>query len=450
MNRSATIVLGLTLVGRAFAGEGEAALPSPAGEGLVLRLSVEEAIRLARSRSPRLARLRALAEASEEARREIASAGRPLLQLVGGYRRDSDVPELRLSFPGGPARTIFPNIPDNFRSRLQLSLPLYTGGRLDRERAGAAEEGRAARAEVEAAEADLALETATAYWELVTARETARVLETSLAAYERHLADARNAVEVGLAARSDLLAVDAERAHAELLALEARSAARIAESRLLLLVGGEPGTRIEPVEPLAEEEPERRENLEELVARALASRPERQRLLRKIAAARARAEAARAGSKPTLELVAGYDYANPNRRILPAEPVWRTSWDAGVSVAWTVFDSGRVRAASSRAEALARAVERELEELDREIRLEVTERFLELEEAEAAVLAARRGVDSAAESRRVSADRTRQGIAPSSELLDAEVAELRAGLEWTRALAAVRLARARLARAVSR
>ena len=63
---------------------------------------------------------------------------------------------------------------------------------------------------------------------------------------------------------------------------------------------------------------------------------------------------------------------------------------------------------------------------------------------------AARSVEAAQESRRVSSERYRAGVIPSSELLDAEVALLRAGLDRAEAQARLRLARASLDRAVGR
>ena len=60
------------------------------------------------------------------------------------------------------------------------------------------------------------------------------------------------------------------------------------------------------------------------------------------------------------------------------------------------------------------------------------------------------GLESATESRSVAADRYREGVIPSSELLDAETALERAELARTEALASVRLTAAALDRAVGR
>jgi outer membrane protein TolC len=80
----------------------------------------------------------------------------------------------------------------------------------------------------------------------------------------------------------------------------------------------------------------------------------------------------------------------------------------------------------------------------------VTQRALELGTAERRVAVAERGLDAARESRKVAQDRYREGVIPSSELLDAETALERAELSRTEALAALRLAAALLDRAVGR
>jgi outer membrane protein TolC len=94
------------------------------------------------------------------------------------------------------------------------------------------------------------------------------------------------------------------------------------------------------------------------------------------------------------------------------------------------------------------AIEAELADLEERIRLGVVSARLELENARAAVELADRARGAARESRRVAAERYREGVILSSELLDAEVAALRADLEHTEALAAERLAAAALDHAV--
>ena len=88
---------------------------------------------------------------------------------------------------------------------------------------------KAARAEATATGADLAavrldlrLEVSRAYWALVTARETVRVLEAALGNADRSLTDVRTRVEAGFLPPNDVSRSEAQRARQELLLIEAR------------------------------------------------------------------------------------------------------------------------------------------------------------------------------------------------------------------------------------
>jgi outer membrane protein TolC len=252
---------------------------------------------------------------------------------------------------------------------------------------------------------------------------------------------------MGLAARNEVLAVEVERDRAELARLRADNAADLAAAVLARLLDLAPDARFEPADSL-EQDRQPVPDTETLVGRALEARPERMVLEARLSAAKWRAGAARAARRPQLSLSGGYDYANPNRRILPYEEAWEDSWDVGVSMSFNIFDAGRSVAQEARFDASALAIERRLEELDRLIRLEVTSRSLDLRSAESSIEVAGRALESAAENLRVARDRYREGLIPSSELLDAEVAMMQAGLERTDSLARQRMARAALERAV--
>lgn len=440
------------LAALALAGSPAAAQPLEAAS---VRLTVEEAIARALAASPRLGRLTSLQAAAEAQRKGAAAERWPQVEVGVGYQRRSEVTELQIVAPTqDPAKplplvTIFPSIEDNYRLRAGAALPLYTGGRLSSQ-VRAAEQGRlAAEHDLSAARADLVLEVKTAYWTLVTGREGARVLQQAIGAFDAHLSDARNRERFGMAARNEVLAVQVERDRAELNLLRAQSGADIAEANLRRLLDLPPAARVEPSEALSTS-PLASPGVEALVAQASAARPDRSALVARASAASALAGAERGARLPQVALTAGYNYANPNRDIVPPAATWQDTWDVGVSLAWSVFDGGKRSASEARARAQAEAARQQVLELDRAIRLEVTQRSLELRTAEATLAVAERGLESATESRRVAADRYREGVVPSSELLDAELALERAALSRTEAMAAVRLATAGLDRAVGR
>ena len=448
-------VIPLLLSAAAVLAQDTPALSAAPAEGAVVRLTVDEAVARAIAASPRLARLSALETAAEAQARGARADRWPQVDLGAGYTRRSEVPELAIFAPtNNPAQpveriVVFPNIQDNWRVRAGVALPLFTGGRIGGQ-IEAAEQGRSAAGEdLRAGRADLVFETKNAYWSLVTARESQRVFQETIRAYDAHLADARNRERFGMAARNEVLAVQVERDRVELEGLRAEAAADLAEANLHRLLNLPPLARVDPAEPL-EAAALPRPDVEVLVAEAQAGRAERKALAARAAAAEAVTGAERGARLPQVALTGGYTYANPNRDIVPPTADWEDTWDVGVGLSWNVFDGGRRSASEARARSQADAAREQLRELDRWIRLEVTQRALELRTAEARLGVAERSVGSADESRRVASDRYREGVIPSSELLDAEVAHERAALARTEALAALRLTAAGLDRAVGR
>jgi outer membrane protein TolC len=447
------------------AGTAASEVPRPAAEttaagtevagAAVLRLTIDEAVAMALQSSPLLQRLGALAAAAEAQERGARAERWPQVDVGGGYTRWSDVPELTIVQPTGdpdePGKlvTIYPNIPNNWQLRAGLAWPIYTGGQIGGRIDAATQARTAAGLDREAARNDLVFEVQRAYWGLVSAREGARVFADAIRAFDAHLEDTRNFERFGMAARNEVLAVQVQRDRAELNQLEAEAAADIAEADLRRLLGVPSPVDIEATEPL-ETGPLEPLDVEALVAEASEARPDRRSLVARIAASDAVVGVKHGSRLPRVAVTGGYVYANPNRVIIPPEEAWKDTWDLGVSLTWNVFDGGRRSAAEAKAQAEAEAARQHLREIDRGIRLEVTRRVLELRTAERRLRVSERAVESAKENERVASDRYREGLIPSSELLDAEVDLEQAEVSRTDALAALRLAAAGLDRAVGR
>ena len=414
-----------------------------------VRLSLAEAVQRALTVSAQLRELEQL-QIAAGADLEGARAGRwPTAEVGAGYTRRSDINEFRIPQPPGEPPVGFLNLPDNWGLSARANLPIYAGGRISGRIDAATESEQAASLDLDASRRSLILETEGAYWNLLTARESERVLRDSLDAFQAHLKDARNRERFGLAARSEVLAVEVEHERAELRRLRAENAAEVAEANLVRLLQLPPDAVVEPTETL-ESMPPAHEDVEALVQQALQARPERKGLLARVRAGEASVRVTQATNRPQLGVTGGILYANPNRNFVPPDEQWRWSWDVGIQVSMQVFDGGQTSASVARARATVEALRQRLDDLERHIRLQVTRAYLDMQAAHVATRVAERAVASGQESQRVSADRYREGVIPSSELLDAEVALTHAGLERTQALAGARLAAAELDRAVGR
>jgi outer membrane protein len=413
-----------------------------------LGLTVDDAIRRGLEASHRLAEAAARADMSAAVVDQRRAGSLPQISAQAGYSRTNHVEEFGVLLPNNQLRVIYPDVPDNYRSRLDVQWPIYTGGRLDAlERAARAEAG-ASSDDLAAARSDLRLEITRAYWALVTAGESQQVVDESLNRVRAHLRDVRNQLDAGLIPPSDVLSVEAQESRQRMFTIQARTTRENAEVELARLIG-EPGVAIEPSAAF-DPPPPRTSPLESLVDEARRQRPERAALLKRIGASEGRQDAAAAGLKPTIAIAGGVDYARPNPRIFPRTEAWRESWDAGVNAVWPLFDGGRSRAEVAEASAATRGMRERLAEFDSVLTVEIRQRMNELVASRAAIEAATDAVRSATEARRVIGERFAAGVAVSVDVLDAQVALLQAGLDRTQAIATARLAEARLDRALGR
>ena len=419
-------------------------------------LTLEEAIAQGIANSQRLAELQSRVEAAAFAMAGRRAADLPILALQGGYTRTNHVQEFSIVAPGRAPQVVYPDIPDNYRTRLDLQWPIYTGGRAEALERAARAERFAATQDVAAARADLRLEITRAYWAAVTAGETEAVVRRSLEAVDAHLSDVRARLAAGLVPPNDVASAEAQASRQRLLALEAANQRQIAEADLRRLTANEaPVLRLTADATKKGDSPlfsqiKGTTSVSELTAGARTLRPERMALEQRAAAADLRAAAVAAARKPQVAVGGGYDYARPNPRVFPRSGDWRTAWDVSVNATWTLWDGGRRAAESGEARALAAALKSRVAEFDRQLTFDVRARHYELESSREAILAADEGIRAATEAERVVGERYKAGVVTSTDVLDAQVARLQAELDRARAVANVRLAEARLERALGR
>jgi outer membrane protein TolC len=438
MSRFVWVVLGTLIAGDASA------------QGSPLRLTLADAVNRGFENSHRIAEIKAREEGARAAAKSVELSKLPTASASAGYTRTNHVQEFSVPQPGGTRLVVYPDIPDNIVTRVGFQWPIFTSGRTDALERAAEAEASAVTADIETARADLRLEIIRAYWAAVTARESVRVLEESAARVQAQLNDARQRFQVGLIPPNEVSSLEAQRSREQSQFIEARNLLQSALIDLQRLIGAERGTVIELSDSLDRQSAAPPLDATALVAAAIETRPERKALTLRLGGLEARQQAAQTTNKPTVSVAGGVDYANPNPRIFPRKGEWRESWDVGVNVNWNFFDFGRTRAQVAEASAAVSATRARIAELDSVISADVEQRLLDLQSSEAMVRAAADAITSAAEARRIVADRFAAGVATSTDVLVAQVALLDSELTRTRALAAQRLAEARLDRSLGR
>jgi outer membrane protein len=428
------------------------AAPALAQAPTPMAITMDEALRLAVERAPRVAEARAHEAAAESSVSALKKLALPSASIQSEYMRLNDVTEFRIPDGTGGSRVLYPNIPNLYRARLDVMAPIYSFGRVSSNVAAADADVIAAGADRRVAESDTRLDVLRAYWSLATAREAVKVLTESLARTDAQVEDVRARVESGFLAPSDLQSTQAQRARQYVRLLQARNESSLAELDLARLIGAAPGSPIQLTSAVDQALPKSADLLalpaEELIARALRQRGERAGLVARGEGLRQQAKATRANLNPYATAQASLEGAKPNTRYVPPIDEWRDSWTLDIKFVWPLFDSGRTKAQAATFVAQANAVDARRDELDGLVSLEVRQRLLDVQFGREAIAASDQAVAAAAEARRVLNERFLAGVATSTEVLDAQVALLDAQLERTRLSAGLRLSEARLLHAI--
>jgi outer membrane protein len=274
---------------------------------------------------------------------------------------------------------------------------------------------------------DLVFSIEDAYWSLVKALDSLYVIEANVALTNEHLREVNDFYTHGLVTYNEVLSVELQLGNTSLLALDAENGIRIARERLSLLTGLPREAAFVP----SDRPPEQLEapgELPVLVKRALELRPEIAALQHRIQAGIADVALARSGWYPQLLLDGGYRYALPNPRIFPPEDRFSGSWEIGIilSVDFGKWDS--IAPQEEQATAQVEQLHDALTGLRDSITLEVTRGYLEVTKYGKQTQVALQMIKQSEESERIVRNKYRNGLALTTDLLDAELSLLRAKL----------------------
>lgn len=386
-------------------------------------LDLEQAMALARTRAREAAAARHRATAADERAREAAAMRLPTVSLQEIWlRTDSpaeafglllnqerfSLAEFAAGDPNAPSPT------ENALTRLELSLPLYTGGELPARIRQARLAAAAARDTAAWIEEGAALAGAEAYIRLAQAREQIILLESALATARAHERLAGAFVDQGMLVRSELLRAEVERARLEDLLSQARGQARVAEAGLSFRLAADLSTRWQ-LEPLPEPTP-LAEGLDGWLA-AARTRPDLAAAKGLLAAGELEVRARRAGRLPRVALMARRDF-NDDRPFGSAGDSTAIMAVAGIDL----FSGGRHRAAAAAARAEAEAGRGEVEQLRAGIQLAIRDAYERAASARERHRTALAALDAAREAERITEARFQQGVVRTIDLLDAATA----------------------------
>ncbi|MHB8835622.1 MAG: TolC family protein [Candidatus Methylomirabilia bacterium] len=309
-----------------------------------LVLTLDQALELAAEQNRDVQKAREYKIQVEARYGEERAAALPRFTLSGAASYSSDASQKGL---GPPERT------DNYTLKLGVVQPLFTWGQIG---AGIrlAGIGRSTAGDRLAGARGTALrDAATAFYDVLLAREFATLATQNLEQRGRHLEEARRRLAAGTATEFDVLAASVAEQNARPETIRTAHLVNAARERLAFVLGV----------------PEREVDVEGSLAAsagaagppdyatafqaAAGNRPELGELRKSRAMSEELVRIARAGNKPRLDLGAdlGWHAIDMDGRTGDGG-----TWSAGLQLTWPVFDGGRTKGAVARTESETRSL----------------------------------------------------------------------------------------------
>ena len=406
-------------------------------------LSSGEAAERAIKTAPSLEKVEAQASKAEAAAEQAFVAVYPSLTFEARYARLSQVqPPPALAGTG----IKFPVNSGLFQARLNWPVSALFFSILPRHEA-LIKAAEAQRLQTHVQRQAVRLQTREAYYNYARARAALMVAKAALAQADAHRKDSEALVAAGSIARVELMRAQAQVAAAKVAQARADNAVAVARSALFTLMHHNGTDDITVAENLEEELPALTEGEDVVYKRALERRSELRALHTLSESQHKSLEAVRGQGYPVLSIGGTAEEANPNQRYFGSTE-WKGSWMAYASLTWTPTDTLTASKAIDQAHADLATTDADLRQLNDALRVEVTQAYNGYSSAHVALEAARAGIAAAEESYRVRREQFRAGAAIAVDVLDSEAQLRQARLDLVNTLIDMRVAKARLDRAV--
>jgi outer membrane protein TolC len=401
-------------------------------------LDLSRCIKLALDNNPAIARQEWDVEAARSERDIAGGALWPKVHVNGGYMHYRDD---RMIPPRRPGTSEVLEFSDNLLTyNIVLDMPLYTGGHLRNEVKARELVARAMRKDLAYSRKELVFNVSSVFYSILSQEKVIDSLEYSRKALEEHCDDTRDKMQMQKAARVDLLRTEVRLADIEEQLLRERNILdikRFTLARLLGWEGKDDSISIHGQLELDRKTDDIRE-VDSAFQSALTQREDYQALLLKIDAQQKAVASEKGVRMPRVSLNASYG----DQWDEDDSDIHNEIGNVGVLVDIPLFEGGQISARINRERHRLNAVRKALDDLRLKIRVEVKTAIANIQSTEARIGVAQKAIEQAKESLRIEREKYRLGKGAIVDVLDAQAALLDSQMNYYKALAEHKTARA--------
>lgn len=380
---------------------------------------------------------------SEFVRKQAKADFLPVFSTSYGYTR---LGEVKMSTASGGRGAVPLNTQDNYQWKGTITQPLFTGYALSSAYELAKLGIDQSKVDLELERLNLALNVKNAYFNILKADKALSVAGSAVESLKSHLEVAKNFYEVGMIPINDLLKAEVELANAQHNFIKAQNASQLSRATFNVLLSRPVNSpvKIEDIQAYRPELPD----FEGYLKNALKNRPEIKAI--DLSSDQIDQQIILAKSKHYPEIALTYDYKKEgdDPDVSGSDFHDSNSWQAVVGLTYTFWNWGKTYDAVRQNESLKKQLVHTRKTLEDNIRLELKQAILDLQETGKNIPTAKKAVDQAEENLRVSRERYKAQVTTSTEVLDAQTLLSQARTNYYNALYDHKLAEARLLRAV--
>jgi len=384
------------------------AVPGWAGETLTMKDAVEEGLKL----NPSILAAREALLASDYAIKSAKAAFGPSLSTQYGYSRLDEQPQSL----GREMGTL-----NNWELSFNVHQPLFTGFNLLTTHEKSILQKEQVASQLENIELQLTVAIQDVFLRLLQARENVRSAEDSLVRLRSHLKVNTAFYDVGLRPKLDMLQAEVDVATAEQLLVVAQNSVDTLGAELNTLLGK--GVNADVIYVGALEYFPVPLTLEECLERAARSRPDLRIARQSVMLAEKDTVLAAVPYYPQVGADFNYVRAGEDPIVNGGDYHTPSEWNAQVGMKWTFFEWGKTYYSEKQAQKNVTRLGQEYLNLENEAAFEVKKNFLQIQEAEKRIAAAKQGLIAAKESYRMAVARYEAQVGTNTDVLDAQSAQ---------------------------
>ena len=286
-----------------------------------------------------------------------------------------------------------------------------------------------------------------AYWQVVSLRHKERLAQSFLELVKKLDSDVEKMVTEGVATKSDRLSVSVKVNEAEMALTKVQDGLVLSKMLLCQLCGMPVNEQVTLADEESDTLPLADINALPDMETAQQNRPELKMLQNTVDLSRQTTNVLKAGNLPKVLLMGGYAVSNPNT-FNGFEKKFAGFWNVGVMVHVPIWNWGDVKYKVRAAKGATTIANLELDEAREKIELQVNQKAFLVNEANKKLAMAQSNIAHAEENLRTATIGFKEGVIPSSTVIEAQTAWLQAQSQKIDAEIDVKLSQVELQKAL--